>query len=414
VAQVTSELVQSFLTDVSNRNPRTADVYKYYLLDFDAYCKLKHGIDIDSMVSAVLAGKYDVYKIASGFVNWLIETKYQKKVLTARTLSFRIKTVRQFLEVNDVPINRPKWNQKIRTPRPIQRESNPITKEEIRQLLQNTEAPELKTYLLFLASTGWRAAESIMLQMHHFDFTKKPIRVNVPGELTKTGQDRHTYLTEEMAAQLDTWLNYKYRERKIKSLNRTTGKWETRVLKPVKSDTDYVFMQYYDKKTISPNPKRNYSSIRSRFAEILKKLKIPMDKSGKRHKITFHSLRRFAYTQIDSLGMNQFAEYYIGHSHSTYWERSEQDKLADFKKVEPYLTFLDFNQLEAATQDVKTQLGALKYENLQLKGQIAELIPLKQQIEDIKAALAKQNLEIKQDKSIDLDEYTSNAQFASP
>lgn len=118
---------------------------------------------------------------------------------------FRVKTIRQFLEVNDVPINRPKWNQKIRTPKPIQRESNPISKEEIRVLLQNTEAPELKTYLLFLASTGWRATESIMLQIQHFDFTKKPIRVSIPGELTKTGQDRNTYLTAEMSG---TYSNY--------------------------------------------------------------------------------------------------------------------------------------------------------------------------------------------------------------
>jgi integrase len=217
LAYVTGELVNRFLTDVGNRNPRTADVYKYYLLDFDAFCKAKYNLDIDGMVSALISEQQDVYRVASGFVSWLMETQYQKKKLTARTLSFRVKTVRQFLEVNDVPINHPKWKQKVRTPRPIQRESNPITKEEIRTLLQNTESPELKTYLLFLASTGWRATESIMLQMQHFDFGKKPIVVSVPGELTKTGQDRHTYLTVEMSAQLNSWLNYKYREREIQS-----------------------------------------------------------------------------------------------------------------------------------------------------------------------------------------------------
>ena len=353
---VTSRLVQEFLTAVSNQNERTADVYKYYLLDFDAYCKAKYGIDIDEMVAALIANKQDVYTVASGFVNWLILTKYQKKKITARTLSFRVKTVRQFLEVNDVNVNRAKWKHRIKTPRPIARESNPITKEQIRLILQNTEAPELKTYLLFLSSSGWRATESIMLQMKHFDFGRKRVMVSVPGELTKTGQDRHTYITSEMAAQLNAWLNYKYRVRKIKSYNRNTGKWETRTVRPVKSDNDYVFMQYYDKRTISPNPKRNYSTIRARFAEILRKLRIPMDKTGKRHTITLHSFRRFVYTEIDSLGMNQFAEYYIGHIHSSYWERSEADKLKDFEKVEPYLTFMDFNRLDASTQDVKTKL----------------------------------------------------------
>jgi integrase len=238
--------------------------------------------------------------------------------------------------------------------------------------LQNTEAPELKTYLLFLASTGWRATESIMLQLKHFDFTTKPITVHIPGELTKTAQDRHTYLTQEMGSQLNTWLNYKYRERRIKSYNRKTDKWETRLVRPVKSEDDYVFMQYYDKRTISSNPVRNYGNIRERFGEILKKLKIPLDKTGKRHKITLHSLRRCVYTTIDGLGMNQYAEYYIGHIHSAYWDKSEADKLKDFRKVEPYLTYMDFNQLEQDTQDIKTQLGALQYENMQLKGQVAQ------------------------------------------
>jgi len=65
-------------------------------------------------------------------------------------------------------------------------------------------------------------------------------------------------------------------------------------------------------------------------------------------------------------------EYDICHAHSSYWERSEEDKLKDFQKVAPYLTYLDFNQLEAATRDVQTKLGALEYENLNLKAQIAE------------------------------------------
>jgi hypothetical protein len=98
-----------------------------------------------------------------------------------------------------------------------------------------------------------------------------------------------------------------------------------------------------------------------------------VDKTGKRHTITLHSFRRHVYTTIGSLGLNQFAEYYIGHIHSSYWDRSEADKLKDFAKVEPYLTFMDFNQLEADTQDVKTKLGALEYENIQLKGQIANM-----------------------------------------
>lgn len=43
------------------------------------------------------------------------------------------------------------------------------------------------------------------------------------------------------------------------------------------------------------------------------------------------------YTQLDSLGLGQFAEFYIGHKLSEYWNKPENEKVARFKKAEPYL-----------------------------------------------------------------------------
>gem|GEM_PF-3286161 len=69
MAYLTSKLVNRFLTDVGNRNPRTADVYKYYLLDFDAFCKAKYNLDIDGMISALTSERQDVYKVTSSLVS---------------------------------------------------------------------------------------------------------------------------------------------------------------------------------------------------------------------------------------------------------------------------------------------------------------------------------------------------------
>ncbi|MFY9873165.1 MAG: hypothetical protein WAK17_25930, partial [Candidatus Nitrosopolaris sp.] len=46
----------------------------------------------------------------------------------------------------------------------------------------------------------------------------------------------------------------------------------------------------------------------------------------------------------------------ISHSGSTYWRKKESEKAEMFKKIEPYLTFLDFVKLERKGADIETKL----------------------------------------------------------
>ena len=67
----------------------------------------------------------------------------------------------------------------------------------------------------------------------------------------------------------------------------------------------------------------------------------------RRRQITFHSFRRFVKTTISDLGYQDFSEYFIGHSGSSYWTKKESEKTEIFQKIEPYLTFLNVHQLES-------------------------------------------------------------------
>jgi hypothetical protein len=40
----------------------------------------------------------------------------------------------------------------------------------------------------------------------------------------------------------------------------------------------------------------------------------------RRRKVTLHSFRRFVKTTISDLGYDDYSEWLIGHSGSTYWE----------------------------------------------------------------------------------------------
>jgi hypothetical protein len=78
--------------------------------------------------------------------------------------------------------------------------------------------------------------------------------------------------------------------------------------------------------------------------------------SYRRREITLHSFRRFVKTTISDLGFADFSEWFIGHNGSTYWRKKESEKAELFKKIEPYLTFLNIHQLERRGADIQSKV----------------------------------------------------------
>jgi hypothetical protein len=97
------------------------------------------------------------------------------------------------------------------------------------------------------------------------------------------------------------------------------------------------------------------------------------DGNERRREITFHSFRRFVKTTISDLGYQDFSEWYIGHAGSTYWRKKDSEKAELFRKIEPYLTFLDITGLESKGADMETKTNQVMAENLSLKQQVDEL-----------------------------------------
>jgi hypothetical protein len=52
----------------------------------------------------------------------------------------------------------------------------------------------------------------------------------------------------------------------------------------------------------------------------------------------------------------QTIEYFIGHSGSTYWCKKDSEKTKIFRKIEPYLTFLNVHQLQRQGADIQTKV----------------------------------------------------------
>jgi hypothetical protein len=63
----------------------------------------------------------------------------------------------------------------------------------------------------------------------------------------------------------------------------------------------------------------------------------------------------------------------IGHAGSTYYQKSEKERMEVFRKLEQYITYLDLASLEAKGADMETRTQQVMAENLSLKQQVDEL-----------------------------------------
>ena len=333
------------------------------------------------------SNKSDPYDLLSGFVAYLQE---HAGIENPNTIRQFVITARSFLEYHDIEISPRKFKLRVRLPKAVIRRKEAISKEEIREILLKCSDIKLKTYLMLLAATGMRATEALALRHKDFDFDEdnnnrnnRQAFVRIRGEFTKTRTDRYVFLTREMVEQCKAWTDFKYRRRRItKLVNNSSGGAEDSVssskaisywIEPKPSPDDLFF---------STPRKRKKSSLGGLYVHMSEEFAKTLDRIGfgnredgneRRREITFHSFRRFVKTTISDLGYQDFSEWFIGHAGSTYWRKKDSEKAGLFRKIEPYLTFLDITGLESKGADMETRTEQVMAENLSLKQQVDEL-----------------------------------------
>ena len=119
------------------------------------------------------------------------------------------------LEYYDVDISPRKFKLKVKLPKVVRRNKEALSKEDIVNILNTCSDIRLKTYVMLLAATGMRAVEALSIRIKDLDLQSHPQRLFVKGEFTKTRSDRTIFLTTEVAHQLSSWLDYKYRSRRV-------------------------------------------------------------------------------------------------------------------------------------------------------------------------------------------------------
>ncbi|HJT47717.1 MAG TPA: site-specific integrase [Nitrososphaeraceae archaeon] len=364
--------LDKYIRNIRVMNKRTAHEYYLRLISFQDYVINRHNTDtknktrnaLDNIIATIKNGSEDVYEVLSGYVNHL-QTNHNISTLTIKQ---RVVTVKNFFEYHDVDISPRRFKIKVKLPKTVRKNKEALSKEDIINILNACSNIRLKTYVMLLAATGMRATEALSVRNKDFDFNSNPAKLFVRGEYTKTRTDRTIFLTEEIKHQLNAWLNYKYRTRRVCYKNEQTGKTTTEIRTPEKKESDLIFSIYQDSET---------ATLRSLYVEFCNSFGKTLDRmnrgdreegsNGRRRQITLHSFRRFVKTTISDLGYSDFSEYFIGHNGSTYWRKKKSEKAELFKKIEPYLTFLNIHQLERQGADIQSKVEELEELNQSLR-----------------------------------------------
>ena len=382
-----SETIAKYINAKTIQSKNTGMTYKTRMQSFAQFVYRRYNkTSVDDFLEQIKAGKkYDPYDILTEYSGFLRkERPATESKLTANVIRARVKTVRKFFRFNKISITVEDFNELVPLPRKEQPTKKGIDKTDVVRYLNACKSIQLKTALHVIAANGPRAIEPCAVRECDVNLDSDPATITYTAEYSKMRVARTRPLTREAANQLRLWDKFKYRTRwtTVKE-EEENGEYVRKFAAPKRNPHNLLLsMPHLNGEKSTPEGLYDY------FAEAFAELVDTIDnggsggdggsnnnsrKLGEHRKVTLKTFRDFVKSTISDLGYSDFSEWMIGHAGSTYYQKSEKERMEVFKKLEPYLTYLDVASLEAKGADVESKTQQVMAENLSLKQQIDEL-----------------------------------------
>lgn len=295
-------IVADYLTTKARKSKQTALIYSSGVSYLNRFIQQEYNdgkYNVESILKPLDSKKIDVYKFLNSFVDYLQNETANGRDLAPRSITLYMAAARSYFAYNDIEILPIKFKNKISLPRIYREDEQAIDANDIKEILHHCDNRRLKAYLLVLASGGMRAVEALAIRECDIDFSRinfadpndrsEPAGIHIRKEYSKTRTERHIFISNEAARYLHDWIEWIYRD---KSLERK------HLINRVRSKDDLIFARRSYHGTY---PTGLYERILVEFQKLLERCGLSSRKSDgvyKRHKITFHSFRRFVKTTI--------------------------------------------------------------------------------------------------------------------
>ena len=285
--------------------------------------------------------------------------------LAPLTVKLKISNVKTFLLENDVELPQKFWkkiSRRIKGSRALTLDRIP-TNTELKKLLLHMPIHG-KAVFLTLESSGMRIGELLKSNLDDLYLNENLARIQIRGEITKTGNPRHAFVSREAKEALTEWL--KVREAYLKA---AVGK-------------SHLYKKSLEDPRIFPFDKAVAYSI---WKIALHKSGLNgKDKSTGRERVHPHTLRKFFRTRLGTVIPVDVVEALMGHEKylTEVYRRYSLEDLKKFylKGESALLVFTDAAEVTRLRQEVderskvlQTLVNGLTTENLEMKSKVAKV-----------------------------------------
>lgn len=286
----------------SRTNERTRKTVEYTLSVFNRFCMSKYNRDSRTVLEDLKDEPIEkIYNLVNQYVIWLSQDhpeviieigrhKYQRQMtaLHPNTVRNYVGHLKEYLEeVGGFELSDRRWKKRIRLPKPVDEDPEPVTRQEMRILLDSV-SPGKKFLYMVLKDSGMRIGEALRIRKENVDATKIPIEIRIPANRTKGRKARTAYITRETIPLLKARLA------------------EMR-------DDEFIFPSHENPAQASITEAKAFEYYRNKLAKKFPRFAERYE-SNRRHKITIHSLRAFTATQCAEIIDEDFGHTIIGHS----------------------------------------------------------------------------------------------------
>jgi integrase len=344
--------ISNFLNTIKgNRSKNSANMYHYGLAYFQTFLNEKRGSGIESILDPLRKERIDRYELIQEFINYL-----NRRKLSPKSVKSYLTGVRVFLRTQRIYLPSHEYKNQVKEPKILRNNKEPLDIADIQKILLNCESKRLKAFLFIIASGGTRAGETLSIRLKDIDFESNPTKINLRAQFTKTGKERYFFISDEATTYLQHWISHKYRKRDKPEYNK------------IRNDTDHVFAI---RDMADPSLELLYQAVNEEFNKLLQTLKMDKRSEGNgRRTIKFHDFRTFVYSQISDMD-SSFAEWLLGHEHSTYWSKRDEVKKQKYLEFQKYLRYIE--PLQKLGGDVESKLKEKDLQIELLNRKIAQL-----------------------------------------
>jgi integrase len=372
-----------FIKNIERKSMREQYVSIYH--QFDLFCKSKYNTSNDQVLEdlskdwGINHNSNKIILVLNDFVQWCLKDhpeitythgKYNhiKRHITKkspRTIRLYVNKIRQLLDdVWDVEVNASKINRKIRIPKAEEEEAEPFTKQQMRNFLDSLSNTK-KLQFMILKDTGMRIQEFCQIRKKDVEIDGKRIKISIQSRYTKTKRARICYISKETEPSF---------LRLYKGSNDDELLFGTNEDPEISKGAFQTSFAYYRDNLGKTHP------------EFLDKYQ-----SNGRHKKTIHSIRSYTSTQCAIAIDEIWGHEYIGHKkYLGQYIRNQDEFIEKFIRSENQLMIYDTIEVVDSDERVKKLEMKMKLQQQDMM-QITEVM---QQLADLKAAKAKQELEI--------------------